>query len=342
MSAAPRKRRTEPMGVRIVGTGAALPKKVLTNHDLERLMDTSDEWIVQRTGIRERHVYDRAAGETTATLGAEALRGALADAGMAPTDLDLIVVATMTSEMPTPSTSCVIGNIAGCGDAGAVDLNGACCGFVFALNFAHEMLRGGMVRTAAVIGSDTITKHVAFTTAGRGAAILFGDAAAAFILRSEEDASRGMIAQAMHADGGRACHLYVARHEKDLFDPAHYADMPLGQLHMNGQAVFKFAVTKFPEVIEETLERAGLEADDIDLYVCHQANTRILEAARERFGLSQDRLPINIARYGNTVSASAPLLFHELRSSGRVKDGQTVMFIAFGAGLTWGSSLWRL
>ena len=341
MSARGIQRSATPMGVRVIGSGSALPKRAVKNSDLEQVMDTSDEWIVQRTGIHNRYVYDRTTGETTSSLASTALREALASANVKPEEIDLIVTATMTPEMPTPSVSCVVGNQVGCGYAGAVDLNGACCGFVFALNFAHEYIRGGQAKTVAVIGADTITRFIEFSTWGRGSAILFGDGAAALILRADPDASRGVIAQAIHADGSRACHLYIPQHEQDFYDKADYEARAVNRLHMNGQAVFKFAVTKFPQVIEETLEKAGLEANDVDLYICHQANTRILEAARERFGLSPERLPINIDRYGNTVAASAPLLFHELRRDGRVQPGQKVMFLAFGAGLTWGSSLWQ-
>jgi 3-oxoacyl-[acyl-carrier-protein] synthase-3 len=341
MSAKGKPRSATPLGVRILGSGAALPKRAVTNADLEQVMDTSDEWIVQRTGIHTRHVHDRNKGETTGALASSALRGALASAGVEPGEIDLIVTATMTPEMPTPSVSCVVGDQVGCGHAGAVDLNGACCGFVFALNFAHEYIRGGQARTVAVIGADTITQFVEFSTWGRGSAILFGDGAAALILRADPDSSLGVIAQAIHADGSRACNLYIPRHEHDFYEKSDYEPRAVSRLHMNGQAVFKFAVLKFPQVIEETLQKAGLEPNDVDVYICHQANTRILESARERFGLSPDRLPINIDRYGNTVAASAPLLFHELRSEGRIKPGQKVMFLAFGAGLTWGSSLWQ-
>lgn len=330
------------LGVRITGCGSALPQRVVTNQDLERLMDTSDEWIAQRTGIRERRVADRAAGESTEGLGARALRAALADARLAPTDVDLVLTTTMTASMPTPSSACMISHEVGCGAAGAFDINGACCGYVFGLNVAHEMIRGGMARTIALVGTDTLTQFTEYTTLCRNSAILFGDAASAMILRADDDPTRGVIAQAMHADGGRACHLYIPRAKEDFYNPADYDERMVSRVHMNGQAVFKFAVLKFPEVIEETLNKAGLKAGDVDLYICHQANTRILEAARERFGLEPQRLPINIDRYGNTVAASIPLLFDELRQAGRVHEGQRIMFLAFGAGLTWGASLWKI
>lgn len=334
--------RDRRVGVRIAGCGSAVPQRLVTNQELESLMDTSDEWIVQRTGIRERRVADRASGETTEILGAMALRAALTDARLAPADVDLVLTTTMTASMPTPSSACMISNEVGCGAAGAFDLNGACCGFVFGLNVAHELIRGGMARTVALVGTDTLTQFVEFSTLCRNSAILFGDAASAMILRADDDTTRGVIAQAMHADGGRACHLYIPRAKEDFYNPADYDPRLVNRVHMNGQAVFKFAVLKFPEVIQETLDKAGLMAGDVDLYVCHQANTRILEAARERFGLAPERLPINIDRYGNTVAASIPLLFDELKRAGRIHEGQRVMFLAFGAGLTWGASLWKI
>ncbi len=333
---------TQRFGVRIAGTGSALPEKRLTNADLERMMDTSDEWIVQRTGIRERRMFDRSAGDSSESLGTRALKAALAEARMEPSDLDLVVAATMTADMPTPSAAPLIAHLAGCGTTGALDINAACCGFVFALNMAHEFIRGGQARSVAVVGTDTLTRFVDYTTYGRNSAILFGDAAGAFILRADDDPSRGMIAQAMHADGGKACHLYIPTRREHFYNPADFDERGVNRVHMNGQAVFKFAVLKFPEVIEETLSKASLSPEDVDLFVCHQANFRIIEAARERFGLSTDAVPLNMEHYGNTVAASVPMLFDELRRAGRVKEGSLVMFLGFGAGLTWGSSLWRM
>jgi 3-oxoacyl-[acyl-carrier-protein] synthase-3 len=341
--------------VRISGVGAALPDSVMSNARLERVMDTSDEWILQRTGIRERRRYDPDAAESTSSLAAAALRTALHNARLNAADLDLIVCATMTPDMPTPSVACTVADAVGCRHIGAVDLNAACSGFVFALNFAHEMIRGGLYRRVALLGVDTITRFCDYSTFGRGAAILFGDGAGAFILDAVDPAihhanparptparpTPGLIAQAMHSDGGGAKTLFIPC-RLDQF----YQDQPderkIERIQMNGQAVFKFAVSKFPEVIQETLDLAGLTPADVDHFVCHQANARILESARERFGLAPDKLHINIDRLGNTVAASCPLVFDELVRAGRVHPGQRVMFIAFGAGLTWGASLWQL
>jgi 3-oxoacyl-[acyl-carrier-protein] synthase-3 len=340
-AATPRATARDNRGVALVASGSALPAKPLTNHDLESLMDTSHDWIYQRTGITSRYRYDPAAGESTTSLATEALRRALADAHLAPADLDTIVCATMTADMPTPGVSCQVASALGCGHVGAFDLNAACSGFVFAISTAHELIRGGLARTVAVIGADTITRHCDYSTFGRGAAILFGDGAAAVILRATDDPSKGMIAQAMHSDGSGARTLFIPSCLSQFYDDEP-DERKVNRVQMHGQSVFKFAVSKFPEVIQETLDAAGLAPAEVDHFVCHQANARILESARTRFGLPEHKLHINIDRLGNTVAASAPLVFDELRRAGRVHDGQKVMFIAFGAGLTWGASLWQL
>ena len=337
--------RPRTAGVQIVGSGSALPQRRITNADLEKVMDTSDEWIVQRTGIHERRRHDETLPYPTSALGAQALRDALRDAAMAPTDLGLILCATMTPDSPTPAVACRIAAELGCGTIGAMDINGACSGFVFTISLAHELVAGGLYDSVAVVGVDTITRHCDYSTFGRGAAILFGDAAGAVILRKADNPTPGLIAQAMHSDGDGARSLYIPCGLDQIVDPDPQTgpDPRMdGKIQMNGQKVFKFAVSKFPEVIQETLDLAGLAAADVDHYVCHQANARILEAARERFGLPESKLRVNIHRFGNTVAGSCPLIFDELRKEGRIQPGQRVMFIAFGAGLTWGASLWQL
>ncbi|MCC5822307.1 MAG: ketoacyl-ACP synthase III [Phycisphaerales bacterium] len=333
--------RTRAVGVEIAGSGSALPEHRLTNAELETMMETSDEWILQRTGIRERRRYDTSKPYPTTELGAEALGRALADAGMRPDELGLIVCATMTADSPTPSVSCRAAATLGCGTIGAMDINAACSGFVFTISIAHELIAGGLYDSVGVIGVDTITRHCDYSTFGRGAAILFGDAGGALVLRRSDDARKGMLAQAMHSDGSGARSLYIPNGLGQIVDAEPDPRMD-EKIQMNGKTVFKFAVSKFPEVIEETLDTAGLRAADIDHYVCHQANSRILESARERFGLPESKLRINIDRYGNTVAGSCPLVFDELKREGRIEEGQRVMFIAFGAGLTWGASLWQL
>lgn len=332
------------VGVTIVGTGSALPEGVITNQFLEKCMDTSDEWIIQRTGIRTRHKIDRSKGESTYSLGAAALTKALAYARMQPTDLDLILCATMTPEMGCPPTGCLIGNAIGAPSCAAFDISGACSGYVYTLNVAHEMIRGGLYRNVAVIGSDCITPLMDYSNNGRTTAILFGDGAGAAILKATDDTRQGILAQTMHADGRGWKEIYIP-HDPSDFPPGVACDPEkLGHVQMNGAGVFKFAVGTFPGVIQETLDKAGLTAADVDMFVCHQSNARILTAARERFGLAEHKLHVNIDRVGNTLAASVPLCLDELVQSGKIRlgGGQKVLFVAFGGGLTWGSCLWQL
>ncbi|TVQ64042.1 MAG: ketoacyl-ACP synthase III [Phycisphaerales bacterium] len=331
-----------PPGVRIIASGIAVPEKTLTNSDLEKIMDTSDEWIVQRTGIRNRHIHDPQKGDSVSGLATEALRNALQDAGMVPDDLDLIVVATMTPESPTPSVACRVTTKLGVRNIGAFDLNAACSGFVYALNTVFGLMATGAYRNIALIGADTITQHVEYSTYGRGSAVLFGDAAGAVILQRTDDPMPGLLAHILHSDGPGSKDLYVPTDERTLPEGVEYNPRHVNRVQMHGPAVFRFAVGTFPKLIEETLEHAGLQAADVDYYICHQSNVRILKAAQERFGLEDRQFPINIDRYGNTVAASVPLVFHELRQGGKIQPGQRVMFLGFGAGLTWASSLWQL
>jgi len=330
------------VGVRIAGTGSQLPSKRLNNADLEKVMDTKDEWIVQRTGIHERRIIDKAAGECTASLSTAALRKALDAARMQASDLDMIMCATMTAEMPCPATACLISERIGAGHAAAMDLNAACSGFVFGLNLCHDLIKGGSYRNIALIGADTVSNHMHYCTAGRGTAIIFGDGAGAAILRATDDAGLGVLAQSMHADGKGWKDIYIPLEDRD-FPPGVAPDESLKTyVQMNGAAVFKFAVGTFSNLIAETLEKASLKPEQVDMFVCHQSNARILQSARERFGLPTEKLYVNIDRVGNTVGASVPICLDELVQQGRVKPGMKVMFVAFGGGLTWGSSLWQL
>ncbi|MEX2220034.1 MAG: beta-ketoacyl-ACP synthase III [Phycisphaerales bacterium] len=329
------------IGVRIAGTGSFLPERRLTNADLAGMMDTSDEWIVQRTGIRERRIVEP--GTTITPLATESLRKALQNAGLKATDLDLVMLATVSMEMGCPSSACRIAANLGAGHAAAMDLTAACCGFVYGLNLAHGLVRTGAYRTVAVIGAEILSQYMEYTTEGRALSILFGDAAGCAILRATDDMSKGCLAQSMHADGTRWHDLYIPRVvERDVPPGVDPATKKAGIMYMNGREVFKFAVGTFQSLIQETLDKAGLTADQVDQYICHQSNARILEAARERFGIPREKLYVNIDRVGNTSAASVPLCFDELRAAGTVKEGDVVMFVAFGGGLTWASSLWRL
>ncbi|MEM9661608.1 MAG: beta-ketoacyl-ACP synthase III [Planctomycetota bacterium] len=333
---------TGPVGVEIVGVGTAVPDDVVTNTDLEKVMDTSDEWIRQRTGIEQRYRIKADQGESVKHLAKDAVIRALDAANMDAAELDLIVLSTMSSEMTCPPTACRLAAEIGTKNAGAFDLSAACCGFVFGLNTAYGLMQTGQYRNVALIGADTLTNIVEYSTKGRNGAILFGDAAGAIILRKTNDSGKGIIAQAMHSDGERWADLSIPQTKFDLEDGVEFDEWQLGKLHMNGQSVFKFAVGTFPQVIEQTLDRAGMTAGDVDHFICHQSNRRILEAARKRFGLAKEKFHINIDRFANTVAASVPLALNDLVSAGRVKPGQRVMFVGFGGGLTWGTSLWQL
>lgn len=328
------------VGVRIAGTGHAVPVRVVTNHDLAKTMDTSDEWIVQRTGIRERRVCDPARDERTSTLSAEALRRALADAKMDAKDLDLIILGTVTGEMLCPSTSCVVAGMVGASNAGAYDISAACCGFVYGMNQASALIRSGQARAIGVVGCDCLS--TAIDPNNRAVAVLFGDAAGAAVLKATDDTSRGVIASGLHADGNRWQDLYIPRCGRDCPADADLAAIKFGTLQMHGREVYKFAVGTFAPLIEQTLERAGLRPDDISMYVCHQSNARMLESARERLGVPPEKLYINIDRFGNCSAGSVPVALDELRKMGKCQEGELVMFVAFGGGMTWASSLWRL
>ena len=332
------------IGVTIAGTGSALPSEVLTNQDLMKVMDTSDEWIVQRTGIRTRYRINREKGESVSWLGAEALKNALAAARMSAGDLDLIICATMTAEMPCPAAACWIADRVGARNCGAFDLNAACSGFVFGMNTAHDLIRMGGYRTIAVIGADVLSTLMDYSTAGRNTSIIFGDAAGCAIVRATDNPSQGILAQAMHCDGAGWKDIFVPLTAQDFPPGIPVDEAKYGHVQMNGASVFKFAVGTFPELIQQTLDKTQMSASDVHMFVCHQSNARILQAARERFGLAEDKLYVNIDRFGNTVGASVPLCLDELVRAGRINldSGQRIMMVAFGGGLTWGSSLWQL
>lgn len=334
------------VGVTIVGTGSALPSGVLTNADLEKVMDTSDEWIVQRTGVRTRYRIDREKNESTSRLAASALKNALDAARLTPEQLDLVICATMTPEMACPASACLVLDLLGARNAGGFDLNAACSGFVYSLNVAHDLMKvgaaAGRYRTVGVVGADCLSTLMDYSTAGRTTSIIFGDAAGAAVLRATDDPKQGVLAQAIHADGAGWKDIFVPMCPSDFPAGAPCDSSKYGHVQMNGASVFKFAVGTFPELIQQTLDKAGLKADEVDMFVCHQSNARILNAARERFGLAEHKLYVNIDRVGNTVGASVPLCLDELTRAGRIKAGMKVMFVAFGGGLTWGSSLWQL
>lgn len=326
-------------GVRIAGVGSALPSRVLTNADLEKMVNTSDEWIVKRTGIHRRRICDpQTEGEFT--LARDALKNALDDAGMQGSDLDLIIHASTTSEMVCPPNACRIAAALDATPAGAFDLVAACSGLVYGMNVADSLVRLGRYRTVGVIGCDALSTITDYND--RTLSILLGDAGGAMVLTRDEDTSVGCLHQTLGADGGKWAMLYLPQLERDV--PEHDKDNPirLGHLRMNGPEVFKFAVTKFRKVINDALEKTGLTIDDISQFVCHQSNERIIEAAKQKLGLPDEKVHINIGEYGNSSAASVGVAFDELWKAGKVKRGDHVVFVAFGGGLTWASSVWKL
>lgn len=329
-----------PCGVRIAGTGSAVPDKRLTNADLSKIMDTSDEWIQQRTGITERRVVDPEKGEGQFSLATDALRNALDNANMVGSDLDLIIHASVTSEMACPSNACRISAALDAAPAGAFDVLAACSGFVYAINIADSLMRSGRFKTIGVIGCDAMSTAVDYND--RSVAILFGDAAGAVVLTRDEDPGRGCIHQVMEADGRTWPSLYIPRKQSDVPPEASPCTARLNTLRMDGREVYKFAVTKFRNVIKESLDATGLTVDDVAQFVCHQSNIRIIESAKEKLGLPDDKVFINIDKFGNSSAGSVGLCFDQLWQAGKIKEGDIVVLVAFGGGLTWSSSVWKV
>ncbi len=324
--------------VEIAGTGAYVPERVVTNEDFTKRLDTSDEWIVQRTGIRERRIV--APGEGTLALSVNASRQALAEAGLQPEEIDLIVIATATPEHPLPSTACELQAALGCGWIPSFDIAAACAGYVYAMVSAAQFLDCGMATKALILGAETLTSITDMED--RGTAILFGDAAGAAILQPTDDPNKGILAARLGADGARAKAVWVPGGGSAEPASIKTVNERLHYMKMKGRAIYKFAVNMMHSLVRDTAEDAGVSLDDLAYVIPHQSNLRIIESAVSRLGIPMDKVAINIDRYGNTSAASVALAFHEARETGRIKSGDLVMFVAFGAGLTWGSALLRI
>jgi 3-oxoacyl-[acyl-carrier-protein] synthase III len=318
---------------RIVGTGSYLPEKVLTNADLEKMVDTNDEWIVSRSGIRERHIA--AEGETTGDLAYHASMRALEAAGVAAADLDLIVLGTTTPDIIFPSTACLLQHRLGANGCPAFDVNAACSGFIYALSVADNFIRSGKAKTALVVGAETLSRMVDWTD--RATCVLFGDAAGAVVLQA--DTEGGILSTHLHADGGKKELLYNPVGVSSGFD----AELPnCGvKVMMAGSDVFKHAVKALDSVVDETLSANGLDKSDLDWLIPHQANLRIIEATAKRLQMSMDRVIVTVDRTGNTSAGSVPLALDDAIRSGKVKRGELLLLEAFGGGFTWGSALVR-
>ncbi len=313
----------------IKGTGSALPKRIVTNAELAAQVDTSDEWITERTGIKARHVAGE--GETTASLGADAARRALDAAGMTAGDIDLIIVATCTPDQTFPAAATKVQHALGCNGGVAFDVAAVCSGFLYAFSVAESMIRAGSAKNALVIGSETMTRLLDWED--RGTCVLFGDGAGAVVL-SGEIGERGVLATKLHADGQHNQLLYV--------DGGPSTTGTVGKLRMQGREVFRHAVTNLSSVLLEVLDDAGLGADAIDWVVPHQANRRIIDATAKKLGLSADRVILTVDRHANTSAASVPLALDVAVRDGRIKAGDLIVLEAMGGGFTWGASLVRM
>lgn len=320
----------------IVGVGVGIPETVLTNHDLEQRIDTSDEWIVTRTGIRERRIAP--AHVATSDLAAQAAEQALRNAGKSAQDVDLIVVATATPDMPWPSTACLVQAKIGASRAVAFDLNAVCSGFVYALWIAAQAVETGAYRCVLVIGADILSRQVNWED--RSTCVLFGDGAGAVVLAPVQE-PYGVLSGVLGADGTGAPLLNVpAGGTREPLSPDVIA-RKRHTIQMRGREVFKFAVTIMGEVAVQALEKAGISPEEVSLFIPHQANIRIIQAAAERLNLPMERVFVNVDRYGNTSAASIPIAIYEAWAQGRLKKGDLAVVVGFGAGLTWGACVIR-
>lgn len=315
---------------RILGTGGYLPEKVLTNHDLEKIVETSDDWIASRTGIRERHIADD--NEATSDLAYQASRRALDMAQIGADEIELIIVATTTPDMTFPSTACILQDKLGIRNgAAAFDIQAVCGGFVYALSVADQFIRAGTVKSALVVGAETFSRLLDWTD--RTTCVLFGDGAGAVVVKADQEP--GIISTHLHADGSYRGMLSA----KGSLRGGKIHQTPF--VEMDGGAVFKFAVKVLDDVVEETLEKNGLKKSDVDWLVPHQANTRIIQATAKKLGMSMDNVVLTVDKHGNTSAASIPLALDVAVRDGRIKSGETVLMEGVGGGFTWGSVLVR-
>lgn len=317
------------MTTRIIGTGSYAPEQIVTNDDLAKIVDTNDEWIRSRTGIGERRI---ATDDSTSDMAAKAAEMAIHQAGVAPEEIDLILLATSSPDHCFPNGACEVQGKIGAVNAACYDISAACSGFVFGLNTAHAFISSGIYKTALVIGSDVLSKLIDWKD--RGTCVLFGDGAGAVVVRADDT---GMIAMNMHSDGAKGGVLTCGSRTNGNFLTGKKPE--LGYMAMDGQEVFKFAVRKVPECIRELLEEADISPEEIRYFIIHQANYRIIESISKRLKVSMDKFPVNMEHYGNTSGASVPILLDEVNRKGMLQPGDKVVFAGFGAGLTWGATL---
>ncbi len=317
------------MTTRIIGTGSYLPETIVTNDDLSKIMDTSDEWISSRTGIRERHLVKE---ETTTSMCVEAAKRALADANVSAEELDLIIVGTITAEHITPSAACQVQAGIGANKAMAFDINAACSGFLFALHIAHSYLQAGIFKKALILGAETLSKIMDWND--RSTCVLFGDGAGAAVVSAQE---QGVLAFDLGSDGAKG-HVLSCRNRENN-NPLVQNPIAQDYVHMDGQEVYKFAVSTVPKSIARVLEEAQLAPEDVDYYVLHQANIRIIQSVAKRLKVSEEKFPIGLDHCGNISAGSVPILLDELNKKGMLKPGDKLVLSGFGAGLTWGTTV---
>ena len=321
----------------LAGTGSCLPERRLTNDDLSKMVETNDEWITQRTGIKERRIAS--AEETTASLGTVAARRAIESAGLDVKDIELIIVATITPEMVFPSTACFIGAELGLPGIPAFDMMAACSGFLYAMVTGANFIRAGQYKNVLVIGAETLSRIVNYKD--RNSCILFGDGAGAVVLRRDEDPKRGLIYSTLHADGTGGDVMNCMPGSRHPI----CADMISQEqqfMQIRGREVYKFAVTKFGELIESAMRACELTKEQVKYVVPHQVNQRIIDSAMEKLGMPPEQAYVNIAKYGNTSAASIPLALDEAWRAGNIKPGDVLIFVAFGGGLTWANAVVRV
>lgn len=321
------------MRAKIIGTGSCLPEKIVTNETLSAIMDTSDQWIRSRTGIRERHLVSSET-ETTLSMAVQAAREALSDADILPQQLDLIIVATVSSDYITPAAACLVQKELGACHAAAFDINAACSGFLFALNTVDAYIQAGIYQTALIIGVETLSKILDWSD--RSTCVLFGDGAGAAVIKAAEE---GMIASLQGSDGNGS-DVLVCRNRTNN-NPWISMDKSPDYLYMNGQEVFKFAVKKETECIQTLLEKAGMEPEEVTYFLLHQANYRIISSIARKLKLPPEKFPTNVDHCGNTSAASIPVLLDEIRKDRKLSPGDILLLSGFGAGLTWGAALLR-
>lgn len=317
---------------RITGTGGYLPEKALSNHDLEKMVDTSDEWITERTGIKKRHIADD--DQTTCDLAEQAVLRALDMAGKTADDIDLIIVATTTPDQIFPSTACLLQKRLGVHGSAAFDIQAVCTGFVYALSVADKFIRTGAARCAVVVGAETLSRIVDWTD--RTTCILFGDGAGAVVLEASDEP--GILSTHLHADGSYESLLTVPYGISNGLDKMLQKE---AFIHMKGNEVFKMAVNTLGRIVDETLEFNQMEKTDVDWLIPHQANIRIIQATARKLKMSMDHVVVTVHEHGNTSAASIPLALDEAVRDGRIKPGETLMLEAFGGGFTWGSALMK-